>query len=1636
MATAAVIGISALVGAANAAAGGAVAGSLTLSGIFWGAALGAAVGAVGLLAQSKKDGGKQKKADWIQTTSIRNTPVPVAYGRCRAGGNWIDVGNVWVLKDRLDDTPGRRLKLLNAIIALCEGPIQAAGNVRQDGFLLKKLAKREKMPRNKFFRYRLSLGTPDQEKDIDQTTSNRGFRSTLPYRNTARYTVHSITGEQMRFPDVMADLVGPDLTLRSSGSAGGQEEQPAKAFYDGFTESFCYLAGNALVRLPRGEGERVATDAPSGVTASSAWYLGRHDVLVMQDSSDSALFHVGYEGIAPDDAEWEQCRPIPDGGGLGYENGIVAWHLDELHGVLHSLHHLNATVVEPPPPPPPTTICDTDVTTPDAAVTDGDTVWFYDEAEMPAGLYRVEYVSGAMKYADYYGYSVNAAGSSGWYIVDGDGNTVVKTPAVNDEIGFDSLAACEAANAGQFVTFNHPGGKIGYRLVDSYFGDNILAGSNPRFSICTTTGVSDSELPSGDDGYILRWNLLTGRVERISTDLPDDTAIRHLMYAVDFDAYIVATSNGIYMLDAETGKTILSTSAVSMASCKGLCVSGQRIGIINATGLTYFDPYERTTSVNLGSSTFGVTEGEMGCGYACQNTWTGHVTLTKNAAETPDTGNGNGNGGGEGGGGEEEDGCNWQYGYYTDPEDPDSFTTEGLTQSGFYWRGSETGSTPVIGWSSLAYFCPGKDTRRPAVKRLTSTKSLSPLTATMTATAYAAGTDPTAGSSSTVSPGPIRFKIMRKLAAGGGWTEEMSVTGLAGPTDLPFDSIAVGDVVDFVVEPVGTDVRFGLWSGSDVQKSGSSTPSFPVCVGNEDGGAEFDMMEMDAEAADDGAPNVLALVNFIPSVVEPQIDVSALGTSKGGEEFQDFGTASNVRDWVRDWSYRTASTYSLVQLEGNSSLAAAMWATLASETSLDSARWGCGLNRSNFSISSFESIHAYAVGGIRYSYPSERLSDETVIPASTGYCERAKFDYLLVDETTAAELISGEMLPVVQGWRAQDGDKMAVGVNRVGALPVWHFSEQDIGEDDLTLAYPDMTAGTNRVRVQYTKVRDEYRQDFAEANDEFSQNSLGRVITETLTLNGVSRFAHAEWLVKQTLDLSIARKQVDFKVHSHLGWAVRPGDVVDVSHAQTSLDRVPFRIVNWSDNEDRTVSIVGIEHIRVLDALRGATDADPDGEGSGSGPGFDCVSAEATTDGTVRWFRGGTQFAPGIYNVNYLHGTYKHGDFDHVVEGYELVTLDAQGNIIPILPAPAASIASPGWDTEDEAEDANDGQTAPLTLSAPGPIGIARKQGGETQPAGETAPTYEVCLTDKRPCVSGDAVTLPHTGTDSASGDPCDTDNKWTVDGSPAKVTDRPELWAKPPAGSRWIAPECDTVHPVTGAEDHVYSVTFELTTVQEISGRLAVDNEVRDILVNGTSTGIELNGYTSFKGFTIPASMLVVGSNTVVFETRNTDNGGAPNPNGLCVVWNSLPPATDCNEPASVLPTAVAISGFEDFDCTRCEKFDVEDLEPHEELWDGTIPLLSTYDANRGQYGFDSTILINKLLPNGILVASCQIVKANIGLDNEKWQMFVYCAARGSTGFVQIWVGDGPEGESVSPVGTYTRVGGNCNGPGTVSVA
>jgi hypothetical protein len=210
-----------------------------------------------------------------------------------------------------------------------------------------------------------------------------------------------------------------------------------------------------------------------------------------------------------------------------------------------------------------------------------------------------------------------------------------------------------------------------------------------------------------------------------------------------------------------------------------------------------------------------------------------------------------------------------------------------------------------------------------------------------------------------------------------------------------------------------------------------------------------------------------------------------------------------IDNWVRDWSYRTPSAYNLVSLQGNSSLAAAMWCTQVAEVreadanfdAMDTSRWGAGQDPQWFSLGSFEGVHAYCVGGVSYTNPDD----------TRRWAERYKFDFLLDGEESVASLVSDNMLMACNGYRVVIGGKLHVGVNKPGMWPEWHFSGAQVGPAGVELAFIGRGAGTNQVRIQYRDPLQEYQQQFAEANDEWDQGQRGRTQREMIVAEGCAR---------------------------------------------------------------------------------------------------------------------------------------------------------------------------------------------------------------------------------------------------------------------------------------------------------------------------------------------------------------------------------------------------------------------------------------------------------------------------------------------------------------------------------------------------
>lgn len=417
---------------------------------------------------------------------------------------------------------------------------------------------------------------------------------------------------------------------------------------------------------------------------------------------------------------------------------------------------------------------------------------------------------------------------------------------------------------------------------------------------------------------------------------------------------------------------------------------------------------------------------------------------------------------------------------------------------------------------------------------------------------------------------------------------------------------------------------------------------------------------------------------FIPSIVEDLEDISAMGSPRSIEidgddytvpEFQfeidgfcaPIVPADNEKDWVRDWSWRTYDEFAQVSLEGNSSVAAAAYAAMVDYLSIDptmvnldgipmdTARWGAGLDESLFNLPSFEALHAYCVGGIimkgpqrTYSCGGESLGIDVSLSTSLSlsiteeapdetegtverYAERAKFDSLLDGETSAAEFVIGNVLQVVNGFTYFENGQMFVGINLPGILPVWHFTEDQITENSGKVQFSSRRGGKNRIRVQFTDVRDEYRKNFAEWNDDAAQNAVGRVRMETLQIDGISRHGHAEWLVKQIGDQTTAsRRTLQFDTY-WLGKVLSAGDVIEVSHVGMGLSRDKFKITQMYEQEDGSVQITGQEYRPILENLRdeplgSPNDPNNDKACTGCGDEFEFI----TGDVAEHSFAGGT----------------------------------------------------------------------------------------------------------------------------------------------------------------------------------------------------------------------------------------------------------------------------------------------------------------------------------------------------------------------------------------------------------------------------
>lgn len=437
-------------------------------------------------------------------------------------------------------------------------------------------------------------------------------------------------------------------------------------------------------------------------------------------------------------------------------------------------------------------------------------------------------------------------------------------------------------------------------------------------------------------------------------------------------------------------------------------------------------------------------------------------------------------------------------------------------------------------------------------------------------------------------------------------------------------------------------------------------------------------------------------INFFPSIVEDMEDVSANGTP-GQEEFQTF-PHSDVRDWCRDWSWRSFDQYDLRRLEGNSSVAAAAWSLLTDVR--DSGRWGAGLPSRYFDISSFEALHARCVAPWKYR---KRRGAESGLSPDRYWAERFSFSYVLDNPASVSAILTQEILGVCNGHRFMSNGKLAVGVSLPGCFPTWHFTRRELGQDTPTVSFSGRSGVLNRVRVEYVEARRDYRADYAEANDEFDQDRTGRIADQTVTLSGISRPGHAELIARTILDNGLAsRRTVEFKT-SYLGFVLQPGDRISVSYEPCGLNRLVAQVVEITQGETADVSVKAIEHIEMAESARdsGASEVPTPPGGGGGGTPEDpidptCKSLTVSGGGDPAWFGAGASYLAGNYTVLAKSG---------FATDFEFITRNTSGEITVL------------------------GQVGyTITLESEGPIGV-RSTTGATSNA-----TFELCVPDDRFC--------------------------------------------------------------------------------------------------------------------------------------------------------------------------------------------------------------------------------------------------------------------------------------------------------------
>jgi hypothetical protein len=156
-------------------------------------------------------------------------------------------------------------------------------------------------------------------------------------------------------------------------------------------------------------------------------------------------------------------------------------------------------------------------------------------------------------------------------------------------------------------------------------------------------------------------------------------------------------------------------------------------------------------------------------------------------------------------------------------------------------------------------------------------------------------------------------------------------------------------------------------------------------------------------------------------------------------------------------------------------------------------------------------------------------------------------------------------------------------------------------------------------------------------------------------------------------------------------------------------------------------------------------------------------------------------------------------------------------------------------------------------------------------------------------------------------------DPHWTITSTPAGPTNPPATasvtntgfpigthWMPNTATSRWISPQANESQGTDSPGLYTYRTTIDLTGYDPASvrlrARIAVDNAVRAVRLNGKDLGLKTRGYTGFSTVEMNGPFQS-GMNTLDFVVLN--EGTTPNPSGLRVELSFTTPLIVAELPA-----------------------------------------------------------------------------------------------------------------------------------------